>query len=57
MKKSTLNEKDKEEVKALLQQKKSIREICGSLNIYRKSIESFLLSEGFIDTSVCKYYH
>ena len=57
MKKSILNESDKMEVKRLLQQKHSIREICVSLNIYRKQVEEFLLSEGLIETDVCKYFH
>ena len=57
MKKWILNEVDKVQVKELFQQKYSIREICISLNIYRKPVEEFLLSEGLIDTDICKYFH
>lgn len=57
VKKSTLTEEDKEEAKTLLQQNHSIKEICVTLNIHRKSVEEFLLSEGLIDASVCKYHH
>lgn len=57
VKKFILNEADKKEVRTLFQQKHSIREICVSLNMYRKPVESFLLSEGLIDTDVCKYAH
>lgn len=54
---STLTEKDKEDARIMIQQKHSIKDICIKLNIYRKPVEEFLLSEGLIDTSVCKYYH
>ena len=57
MKKFILNEADKNEVKTLFQQKHSIREICVSLNMFRKPVESFLLLEGLIDTNICKYSH
>ena len=56
-KRSTLTEQDKEEIRSLIHQKQSIRNICTTLEIYRKPVEEFLLSEGLIDTSVCKYYH
>lgn len=56
-KRSTLTEQDKEEIRSLIHQKQSIRNICTTLKIYRKPVEEFLLSEGLIDTSVCKYYH
>jgi IS30 family transposase len=57
MKRSTISERDKGDIITLFHQKCSIREICTSLNIYRKQVEGFLLSEGLIDTSACKYYH
>ena len=34
----------------------SLKDISRSLNIYRKSVEEFLLSQGFITTEVCKYF-
>ena len=57
MKRSVITDKDKGDIRTLVHQKCSVREICTSLNIYRKQVEGFLLSEGLIDTSVCKYYH
>jgi hypothetical protein len=57
MKKWTLNEKDKDDVKSLFHQNCSIKDICTTLKIYRKPVEAFLLSEGLIDTSVCKYHN
>lgn len=34
----------------------SLKDISISLNIYRKSVEEFLLSQGLITTEVCKYF-
>ena len=35
---------------------KTIKEISIELNIYRKHIENYLLTQNLIDTSICKYF-
>lgn len=47
---------NKEMIKEMFMSGKTIKEISRELNVYRKHIEKYLLDEGLITTSDCKYF-